>query len=162
MSWQIPVQKLELDRLREGQPKDWVFEHVPPDRMNTLHRHLKELVGVVEASGTRIILSTHVSRFGDSLTTADERHLLGANRFYPRASEEALLEVDSAANKAIRQVAQEMNVPLVEMTAQIPPSDKYFADASHFTDEGAHRAAQAFVDVLLHALHREDAAIVDQ
>ncbi len=162
MSWQIPLQKLEMDRLRKNHPKDWVFQHIPSDRIVTFHRHLKELVGVVEAAGTRFILSTHVSRFGDSLTTVDERHLLGANRFYPRASEQALLEVDSAANQAVREVAQEMDVPLVEMTDHVPPKGEYFADASHFTDEGARLTAKAFVDVLLNVVRRHGTAIVDQ
>jgi hypothetical protein len=163
MSWQIPVQKYQMTRLRADRPEGWVFEQVPEQRIATLYRHVKELVGIVKADNVRVILSTHVSRFGDSLTTADERHLLGANRFYPRASTKALLEVDSVGNIAIREVAQEMGVPLVEMTDYILPRDEYFADASHFTDQGARNAAEAFVNKLVDMTGIPDTATtVDQ
>ena len=71
--------------------------------------HLERLVKSVQASGVTVALVTHTNRFdgaaSDTLAPA-RRHLVNIlSLYYPRATPEVLVNVDSVANEVIRQVA---------------------------------------------------------
>jgi len=56
--------------------------------------HLLELINALEQEGTRVIIATHANRFRDIPTAGDEAYMVGWIRFYPRASGEALLDME--------------------------------------------------------------------
>jgi hypothetical protein len=45
--------------------------------------------------------------------------------------------MEQRMNEALRTLAQDRGLPLIDAAAQIAPGSRYFADFTHFTDEGA-------------------------
>ena len=70
-------------------------------------------------------------------------------RFYPRATGECLLEMDRRANDAVRAMGKELRVPVVDVQEAVGKDPAAYADFSHFTDEGAARAAEALSFAIL-------------
>lgn len=135
-----------LSRVRSAHEPDWVWQSVPESRIALLRRHLERLITVVQAAGVSVVLVSHTNRFvgapSDTLGR-DRRYLVNVmSLYYPRASKRVLLEVDSAANGVIRQLAAEHGTGLVEVEGRIPPDSRHFADYVHFTDAGAEAMAQ--------------------
>jgi hypothetical protein len=141
-----------LQRRRAGQPSDWVWHQVPPDRMELMRGHVRMLVDSIQASGAKPVLVTHTNRFmgaaADTLS-ADRRRLTDlASLYYPKASMTVMVAVDSAANQVLREVALEKGAGVIEVEKRIPPTSAYFADYAHFTDAGAAAMAHLLAEGL--------------
>jgi hypothetical protein len=146
----------KLKALRNSRPADWIWNSVPEDRMAILDQHLKALLPVVQATGARIFLVTHTTRFAGAspeLIARDHRHLVNLQAvYYPQASDHVMIAVDSAANTLVRRNAAAFNTGVLEVEGRIPPGGEYFADYAHFTDAGADRMAHLLAADLLRQL----------
>src|SRR5512134_2038262 len=91
-----------LERTLEAHGPEWVWQSVPADRMALLEQHLERLIPTIQASGATPVLVTHTNRFtglSPDGIRRDRRHLVNLRaNYYPRASEQVLITVDSAAN----------------------------------------------------------------
>ncbi|MBN1883920.1 MAG: SGNH/GDSL hydrolase family protein [Candidatus Krumholzibacteriota bacterium] len=132
-----------LARREAGGEEAEPWEAPPPDRVAAFERQVTELVDAVRRDSVRVVLATHAVRFGGSMDAADRRHMAGWRKFYPLASADCLLEMDEAANEAIRRIGRERGIPVVDIARLVPAGDRYFADFAHFTDAGARLVAEA-------------------
>jgi len=127
----------------------WVWEDAPADRLALMQEHLEDLIRQVQAEGVRIILATHATRFSAELTDEDRRLLARWRGFYPRASEQCIIEMQAKGNQIIKDLGRRFSLPVVDVDASLPKSPAIFADFAHFTDQGAHAVAALFVVQLL-------------
>lgn len=131
----------QLGRVRAVQEPGWVWETVPQDRMALMEKHLEHVVATIQSSGSQVVLLTHTNRYLDSPAGSnkiDRRHLINLmSVYYPRASTQVMIGVDSIANRIIRDVAQRRGARVIEVEGRIPGTDEFFADYAHFTDVGA-------------------------
>jgi lysophospholipase L1-like esterase len=74
---------------------------------------------------------------------------LVADRRHGEATMDAALR---RCNEAVRQVAAEQKVPLVDLERTVPKSLEYMYDDAHFTERGADRIAELLTDPVVHAL----------
>jgi hypothetical protein len=140
LRWQRAVKDWQVDRARRNHPADWVWHSVPEERMALYRDHLDELVRTIRDDGVEVILVTHTNRLrkpAEFLTPEDWYHLTAILALFPRAPAQAVADVDSAANEAIRSVARKHRLGIIEVEDEIPPTAEYFADYAHFTDAGA-------------------------
>jgi hypothetical protein len=77
--------------------------------------------------------------------------MVGWIRFYPRATAECLLDMEQEAQAVVRRVAAEKELTVIDVQAAVGKEPGHYADFSHFTDEGATRAAAAIAAELLGA-----------
>lgn len=127
----------------------WGFREVPPERVRIFEGHLQELIDCVRGTGARLVLATHANRFSRPLTADDERYLEGWRRFYPRAREAVLIEMDARINTAIRDLGALRGVPVADLASAVRPDPRNFHDSVHFTDRGSTLAAVTFADTIL-------------
>ncbi len=117
---------------------DWLFTHIPVDRLASYESDLRRLVGSVHRLGAVVILMTHANAFEAGQGTPAE--LAGWKRSYPRANGQVLVEFDSAAALVTAQVARDSGVALIDLASAVRhrgPGTTVFADYAHFTDLGA-------------------------
>jgi lysophospholipase L1-like esterase len=55
-------------------------------------------------------------------------------------------------NDATREVAKELNVPLVDLAREMPKSSRYYYDYIHFTEEGTQKVGEILANNLLKIL----------
>lgn len=139
-----------LSRLRASRPDGWTWQTPPEDRLALFRKDLERIIESISSSGATPVLVTHTNRFiglSEVETHRERRHLVNLiAKYYPRATESTLVEVDSAANLVMRELAQRHGALVIEAEGRIPHGDQYFADYAHFTDAGA--------DVMAHLIAR--------
>jgi hypothetical protein len=153
-------------RARSRHGAEWVWTDVPRDRLDLFEKDLDDLVRTIQGTGTDVVLLTHVNRFvGGAVTREDRFHLSAVAKLFPRASDEVLVAIDSASNHRVRRVAAERGAAIIDLEVLLPSGPRYFADYSHFTDEGARlvadRLAHAIPAIAALSRPRIDRAIMD-
>jgi hypothetical protein len=124
---------IEREAADFGNPMD----RVPEASVQAFHTDLAEMVDALRANGVTPVLVTHANRFASTLNEKDREQLTAWRRFYPMLKEEGFIDLDRRMNDAIRALAAEKKVPLVDGAALVPPGDEYFGDALHFTTKGS-------------------------
>jgi len=142
------MKRAQIDRVRRAHAPDWVWNAAPPDRVARFDSDLRELVESIERSGARAILATHATRFTSPLRAADDAYMVGWIRFYPRASAEGLLDMEQKTNDALRRIAHDRGLAVVDVQQAVGKDPRHYADFSHFTDEGAALAAEALAGAI--------------
>ena len=120
------------------QKTGWLWEHVPPERLAVFKRHLEEFVRDIRESGAQPMLVTHAHRFPADRakwSAVDEVMMTGWR--WARTSEQSMLEMEDAANRAIRELGKQLGIPVADAALGVPRVPENFADFSHFTDRGA-------------------------
>jgi hypothetical protein len=133
-----------------------VWRTVPTDRIQILRTHLVRLLASANAEGLQTLLVTHANRFAGAMrdtTGPARRHLVNLmSLYYPQATPEVLVGMDSVANALMRDSAPAQGAVVVEAERHITASPSYFADFLHFTDAGADQMARLIVEgILRHA-----------
>ena len=137
------------DRMRRRQisvmvaqhARNWRFTSVPTDRIQRFEADLRQAVGSIRSIGAVPVLMTHANRFIGS-STSDVAALRAWEKFYPRASGETIVAIDSSARLTTIAVARDSQAVLVDLAPALAISrGAAFADYSHFTDLGASLAA---------------------
>jgi hypothetical protein len=140
---QAAMKQVALERVRRAHPPDWVWSSAPRERVELFAADMSELIDVVTRTGATVVLATHANRFPSPPRAEDAAQMLGWIRFYPRASAECLLDMEDEANDAVRRLGRERGLTVVDVQAALGKEARHYADFSHFTDEGAARAAEA-------------------
>ena len=118
-------------------PADWVLTAIPEDRVRAYDEDLRALVGAIRAIGAEPVLMAHVNVFSD-VEPRDTRLLTAWRRFYPRASGDVLIAFDQRLRTVTCGVAADSAVTLVDVEPFLAsPRRQWFADYSHFSDQGA-------------------------
>jgi hypothetical protein len=128
-----------------GKPMDQVSE----ESVAVFRSDVSTMIDSFRTYGVRPVLVTHANRFGPNLSEKDREELTAWRRFYPMLTESGFLEMEKRMNEALRSVAAEKHVPLVDGAAIVPPGDEYFGDAIHFTTKGSSLIASAIAEKIL-------------
>lgn len=128
-----------------GKPMD----RLPERNVEVFRQDLVQLIDTLEKKGVQPVLVTHANRFGDVLSKEDRRQLTAWRRFYPMLTEAGFLDMERRMNDAVRQVAAERNLSLIDGARIVPPGSEYFGDAIHFTTRGSTLLAQAISNAIL-------------
>ncbi|HEV7596300.1 MAG TPA: hypothetical protein VGO33_14985 [Gemmatimonadaceae bacterium] len=120
-----------------GKPDTWFYRDVPRDRLALFRSHLDSLVSSVQAKGALPVLVTHAMRFGNPPAQADADLLRSWRKFTPRATEAALLDFERTAGVSTRELAQARGIPVVDVARVMTGHSKWFADFTHFNDNGS-------------------------
>jgi hypothetical protein len=137
-----------IERSVAGKPDTWFFRDVPADRLALFRHHMDSLVSTIRARGALPVLATHAMRFGDPPSREDEDLLRSWRKFTPRATEGALLAFERAAASTTRDLARERGIPLVDVAGPMTGRTEWFADFTHFDDNGAGVIAGAIAKVV--------------
>jgi hypothetical protein len=138
-----------IDREVRRHPADWVITTVPRERVEGFRDQLVELAQVVRESGANFVLATHASRANAESTQEQQDLMLTWRKQYPNRTPTVLSQTETLANEAIRQVAVEHRIAVVDAERLIPKSSSHFADVAHFRDAGAAMLAGAFLQQIL-------------
>ena len=149
----MQVRRMRLAARRSEHDNDWVWRTVPTDRMQILRTHLNRLLASANAEGLQLMLVTHANRFAGAMQdTAGpaRRHLVNLmSLYYPQATPQVLIGMDSVANALMRGSGQARGAVVVEAERHITASPSTFADFLHFTDAGADQMARLIVEAIL-------------
>lgn len=107
--------------------------------------NIVSFVEIARARGIRPVLMTQVNRLVDPPDPAIRR---GFERFPPPMAYERYTAVYQRMNEAVRVVARERGVPLVDLDRSIPKDEYHFYDAVHLTAPGSRLVAETIVQVL--------------
>lgn len=148
-----PPQLLDYLRRREIDRESAAFgkpmDRVSDESVSAFRSDLSEMVDALAEHGVQPVLVTHASRFGSTLSRKDHEELTAWRRFYPMLTENGFLDMEKRMNGAIRALASQKGVPLVDGANAVPPGDEYFGDAIHFTNEGSSLLASSIAKTLL-------------
>ena len=106
-------------------------------------------MAAVRASGAQPILVTHAIRTTSPPRPEDMNDLREMRRYAPRATEETIAAFDVAAAGVVRDLGKTDGVPVIDVAAAMSGERKWFADLSHFTDEGAAEMAKVLAEELI-------------
>ncbi|HEX5358059.1 MAG TPA: SGNH/GDSL hydrolase family protein [Aquabacterium sp.] len=119
-----------------------VVDKVPESNIQSFKTDLACAVRTAHQAGAQVLLATHATYFGTTLRDSDRPMMTAWRRFYPELKEEGFIDLEQRTNAAIKELAQEMDLEMVDVDKAIPPGPDNFADFVHFTDAGAARMAQ--------------------
>jgi len=144
---QSELRRLEIARdiARNGYP---VMDRVPDENVRRFRDDLSRLVATLRARGVEPVLVTHATVFGKELTDGDRQLLIAWRKFYPMLRENGFLDMERRMNAAIRSLAAEQDIPLIDAATEMPHGRAYFGDFSHFTSAGAAVMADRLADGL--------------
>ncbi len=115
---------------------------VPVDRLDALIEDLGALSDSLLARGITPVIVTHANAFPRN-RQRDQDRLVAWGKFYPQAAPELLPTFDSVANVRIRQFTAGRKLGMIDAAQAFADDDPgpFFADFSHFTDDGAAKMA---------------------
>lgn len=125
-----------------------VMDRVPQANVDRYQNDLRTLGKRLREHGIEPVFLTHASRFHDSLTAEDRDVLVSWRKFYPMLSEQGFIDMERRMNDATRALTAE-GFTVIDIARKIPPGSDYFADFTHFTDEGSKLVAEAVSEGLL-------------
>lgn len=128
------------------------FSTIPADRMNAYERDLRKMVGTVRSSGAVPVVVTHANALMRPGPDAAGQ-MVAWERFVPRATGPTIVAFDSAARGVTLGVAADSMVASFDLAGMFiaGPTDRLFTDFTHFSDEGAGRAAGFIAPTVLAA-----------
>jgi len=144
-------QQQTIAMARAGQADDWLFRSPPPDRINAFDGDLRKLVGIARSVGATVVLVQHATYLdGPPPPGARDTDFRTAwNRYYPRATIDALIAMEGKAATIVQRIAADSGAYLVDFRSALHRErDRLFSDQSHFTDEGAALVAESVATVL--------------
>src|SRR5262249_2259772 len=140
----------QLEKALAEHPPNWVFEKAPPDRLALYRDHVSQTIRRIRNDGAQPILVTyaigalHPPRPDDTLFLEDLR------THFPRSAPQTLTEFHALANRTLRELAKELNVPLIDADKVLSGRAELFADLVHFNNQGSEVMAQLLVEELIH------------
>jgi lysophospholipase L1-like esterase len=125
-----------------------VMKRLPEENVQRFHDDVTKLVEAARAAGVQPVVVTHASAIGASETAADRDLLVSWRKFYPMLEEDGFPDMERRMNDALRRVAAEQHVTLIDAARAIPADRRYFADFVHFSNAGAALMARTLADGL--------------
>lgn len=121
----------------EGVSPHSIMTSYPPNRLDAFRAQLDTLVTDIHADGSAPVLVTHAVRFSLPFLPEDTDLLRSWRSYTPRLTESALLGFEAAAADAVRDLARERGLAVVDAHHALSGRRELFADFSHFTGEGS-------------------------
>jgi lysophospholipase L1-like esterase len=144
-SLQTRVRAWQIERAERNAP---VMDRLPEENVARFKEDVLRTVRTMQEHGVTPILMTHATLFGNSVDEDERPVLIAWRKFYPNLREDGFLDMERRMNDVIRQVAEEQNVPLLDLAQKMPSGRTYFVEFVHFTDQGAARMGKLIADFL--------------
>ncbi len=125
-----------------------VMDRLPEENVRRFRDDVAHLVQTLKARGVAPVIVTHANLFGNGGQERDRAQLVAWRKFYPMLREEGFADMERRMNDALRAVAAEERVPLIDVAASMPGGHQNFADFVHFTNRGATLMAQQLANGL--------------
>jgi len=126
--------------------------HEPLDQrgVESYAAQVRATVELCRQRGWQVLLCTCPRAFGDPDAPTDQ-HLLAQTALAnnPALSLAGLNDAYERYNDALRAVARELGVPLVDLDRLVPKRREYFADSVHLSDAGHALVGEAVTEVIL-------------
>jgi len=135
---------LEHNRLNGAKALDVI----PPENLRSFRRDLEELIRFLLDQNIKIILSSYPVLISPENLDRYPEIFLDHRRFYIELSLQGIIDASQKFNEAIKAVAGEHKIDLVDNNAMIPKNTQYFADNVHYTDAGARLVALNVADYI--------------
>ncbi len=155
-SWAITREIISKNTKTLREPPVWADaidpkESLPPDYVPTLNRIVTKLA---DAKIELVLVTSALSyKNVDPIQRGKMAKLAHKFLFSPQCfSLDGLLEASKLFNDAIRSVARQRRVPLIDLASTMPGGLEYFIDDSHFTFKGQNFAA----DFIYRAITNDD------
>ncbi|MEP7343645.1 MAG: SGNH/GDSL hydrolase family protein [Gemmatimonadaceae bacterium] len=143
---QTRLREMEIER---SAAEFKVMDTLPEENVQRFHDDVTRLVLTLRSRGVRPVIVTHASALAPTSTADDRQLLVSWRKFYPMLKEAGFLDMEQRMNEALRAIATEQNMTLIDAARAIPPNHVNFADFVHFTDQGATMMASTLADGLL-------------
>jgi hypothetical protein len=140
------IRRIQMERAVRGFSQ--IIDRLPDENVQRFRKDMKELVHRIRSYGAEPVLITHATRFGSQVQPFERPFLTSWRRFYPMLKEDAFLDAELRMSQAMRELAANEKVMLIDAARQMPPGKRYFVEFVHFTDEGAHTLAKIVADGL--------------
>jgi len=136
-------------------------DDVPPDFSSEYERRLGDLVDAARAGGCDVVLCTAWKAFGPRQPIAVQE-AAAASLFLvnPHLSLRGVHAAFDAMNRAVRRVAQDRCVPLIDLAELVPTDPQLFRDAVHVSAAGEAVLAELLATRLSDARRTESGHVV--
>ena len=124
------------------------FTEIPESKsLDDFLKYLKEIIFISKGHGVRLILMTEPFIYQENLPREiNEKLWMGwlgaASHLKTNLSPEFMLKEMNRFNNAVRKLARDYDVELIDLEKEIPKTLTYFYDDVHLTPEGAKRASE--------------------
>ncbi|HEV7993619.1 MAG TPA: SGNH/GDSL hydrolase family protein [Gemmatimonadaceae bacterium] len=119
-----------------------VMQKLPEVNIVRYRDDVARLVAAARERGVQPVIVTHANAVGQNPANVDRALLVSWRKFYPMLAEQGFVDMELRMNEALRQLAAEQHVTVIDAARIIPPDPRYFADFVHFTDAGAELMAK--------------------
>ena len=146
------IRKVRLDWVLRSQASGksvaWFYQDAPPDRLKLFLDDLAALLDAVRARGARPVLLTHAIKAGSPIRAEDQEDVREFRRFASRATENAIVAFEDAANAGLKRLATEQGVLVVDIATHMNGRRAWFGDLVHFNDAGAAEMAHLLAEAI--------------
>ena len=138
-----------------------VVDRVPEENVQRFKQDLQRLAAELRSHNIEPVIVTHAHRFHDPPLPEEEDMLFAWRKAYPMLKEDGFVDMEKRMNDAIRTLGAgtSEHYTVIDAAPQIPPGPTYFADFSHFTDEGSVKMGQVLANGLYPVLENCCAAL---
>jgi lysophospholipase L1-like esterase len=131
-----------------------VMERLPQENVDRYIEDLRALARRLRDHGIEPVILTHAHRFHNPPTPEDEQMLIAWRKFYPMLSERGFLDMERRMNEASRALGEAERYTVIDIAGKIPPGSRYFADFTHFTDEGSNLFGETLANAVYPLVQR--------
>ena len=124
------------------------FDNASIDGVDAFKRNLRSITYIAKSKNIKVLLSTFVIPLNDDNLKKDPERFRNLLYFTPTFTYKGILDAKTKYNNAIKEVAKEENIPLVDSNKIMPQSLEYFDDYVHFNDKGAFLMAKNIADTI--------------
>lgn len=143
------IRRRQLAKHGRGGASGSQFDRPPLDRLALFGLELRRVVGSIHRLGADPVLVAHANALNGA-ARHDTTLMVMWQKFYPRASGDAIVEFDSLARSVVARVASDSQTAFFDPTRSLA-GPGWFQDISHFTDAGAGRFAGSVASAVLAA-----------
>jgi hypothetical protein len=146
----LPVQDwMRRREISRESAKYGTLPRIPQENVEVFQKDLATLVQALQIRGVKVLLVTHATYFQEPLDPRQKQLLTAWRRFFPMLEEAGFLDMETRMNGAVRSVALQYRIPMIDAERKLARGAENFADFSHFTDKGAKELASEISIALL-------------
>jgi hypothetical protein len=121
---------------------------LPLENVANFERYVRRLVQFLRKKGVTPVLATYPTLVNE--TNAERYHIeFASSRIYHvEFSEQGWCDTARKLTGVVRRVANEFEVPLVDVDSSMPKTTEFFRDYGHYSNEGAEFVATRVLEVI--------------
>jgi lysophospholipase L1-like esterase len=137
--FRVLSRKLRLQHI----PSSWKGREIETHFWDRMDKDLRDFVGSARKKRMTVLLATHAHRAEDAATGRQAAWQVAESSRLLKMDGESVIAAYARYNEMVRQVAADLQVPLVDLRSVIPPEEGLFGDHTHFSPSGSARVAAA-------------------